>query len=346
MKAVVAVRGVAARKWRALAKRVQVFMARRPHRSFVRTRRRDYVRALKLPGYWAFTNEVRALLWRHKNLMLWLAVIYSSLTVVLVGMASQSTYTQLNDALKTSGGDLFSGNWGQIGQASLLLLGGVTGNLSAAPGATQQIYAAILALLVWLTTVWLLRAILAGRRPRLRDGIYNAGAPLVSTFLVSLLLTIQLLPVALAAIAYSAAEASGLLAGGVEAMIFWAVAALLTMLSLYWITSTIFALIVVTLPGMYPMKAIRTAGDLVIGRRLRILYRLLWLIGTIVAAWLVVIVPIILFAMWFNGIAPAVSWVPIVPIALLLMSTATIIWSASYVYLFYRKVVDDDTAPA
>jgi hypothetical protein len=278
--------------------------------------------------------------------MVWLAVVYSSLTVVLVGMASQSTYTQLNSALKTSGGDLFSGNWGQIGQASLLLLGGVTGNLGAAPSASQQVYAAILALLVWLTTVWLLRAILAGRKPRLRDGIYNAGAPLVSTFLVSLLLVVQLIPVALAAIGYSAAEASGLLAGGVEAMIFWAVVALLTVLSLYWITSTIFALIVVTLPGMYPMKAIRTAGDLVIGRRLRILYRLLWLLGTVIVAWLVVIVPIILFALWFNGITPALSSVPIVPVALLLMSTVTIIWSASYVYLFYRKVVDDDTAPA
>jgi hypothetical protein len=152
--------------------------------------------------------------------------------------------------------------------------------------------------------------------------------------------------VALAAIGYGAASASGLLDGGVEAMIFWAVAGLLTMLSLYWATSTLFALIVVTLPGMYPMKAIRTAGDLVIGRRLRILYRLLWLIGTIVAAWLLVMVPIILFAMWFNSISPAVSWVPIVPVALLLMTTLTIIWSASYVYLFYRKVVDDDSAPA
>lgn len=346
MKVLVALRRMVVKRWRALTSRIQTFLARRPHRSFIRTRRRDYVRSLKLPGYWTFTNEVRALLWKHKNLMLWLAVVYSVLTVTLVGMASQSTYTHLNDALKTSGGDLFSGNWGQIGQASLLLLGGVTGNLSAAPGAVQQVYAALLALLVWLTTVWLLRAILAGRRPRLRDGMYNAGAPLVPTFLVSLLLTIQTLPIALAAIGYSAAQASGLLDGGVEAMIFWAVAALLTLLSLYWITGTIFALIVVTLPGMYPMKAIRTAGDLVIGRRLRILYRLLWLVGTIVVAWLVVMVPIILFALWFNGIAPAMNAVPIVPVALLLMSTATIIWSASYIYLFYRKVVDDDSAPA
>ena len=338
---------VALKKWQALAKRTRTFLARRPHRSFVRTRRRDYTRSLKLPGYWAFTNEVRALLWKHRKLMLWLGAVYSVLTIALVGMASQSTYTQLNDALKTSGGDVFSGNWGQISQAGLLLLGGVTGNFNtAAPDAAQQIYAAVLALLVWLTTVWLLRALLAGHTPRLRDGIYNAGAPIVSTFLVALLLIIQLLPVAIAAIGYGAAVASGLLSGGVEAMIFWAVAGLSTILSLYWITSTLFALIVVTLPGMYPMKAIRTAGDLVVGRRLRILYRLLWLIGTVAVAWILIMVPIILFAMWFGSAVTAASWVPIVPVALLFMSTLTIIWVASYIYLFYRKVVDDDSTPA
>jgi hypothetical protein len=331
------------KKWKVLTGHVRAFLARRPHRSFMRTRRRDYVRSLKLPGYWAFTGEVRAVLWKSKKLFLWLAVIYSVLTIALVSMASQDTYTQLSSTLKTSGGDLFSSGWGKISQAGLLLLSGITGNLSTAPNAAQQVYAVILALLVWLTTVWLLRALLAGHKPRLRDGIYNAGAPLVSSFLVALLLVVQLLPVAIAAIGYSAAVSSDLLSGGVEAMIFWTAAGLLTLLSLYWITSTIFALIIVTLPGMYPMKAIRTAGDIVIGRRLRILYRLLWLIGTVVVAWIIVMIPIILLATWINGI---IAWLPIVPIALLLMSTLTIIWAAAYVYVFYRKVVDDDAAPA
>lgn len=330
------------KKWHTVVGRVRAFLLRRPHRSFVRTRRRDYARTLQLPGYWSFTNEVRALLWKNKKIFLWLAAVYALLTAIFVGVASQDTYTQLSETLKTSGGDLFSG-WGKVSQAGLLLLSGISGGLTTAPSAVQQVYAVIFVLLVWLTTVWLLRAVLAGHKPRLRDGIYNAGAPLVPTFLVALLLVVQLLPVAIAAIGYSAAVSSDLLSGGVEAMIFWAAAGLLTILSLYWATSTIFALIIVTLPGMYPMKAIRTAGDLVIGRRLRILYRLLWLLGTIVVAWLIVMLPIILLATWLNSM---VAWLPIVPIALLAMSTLTIIWMAGYVYVFYRKVVDDDAAPA
>lgn len=326
--------------------RLRSYLARRPHRSFLRTRRRDYVRSLSLPGYWAFTNHVRTVLWKNKRIFAWLAVVYSILTIMFVGMASQDAYTELNNTLQTTGGDIFATSWGRVSQAGLLLLGGIAGNFTVTPSAVQQVYAVILVLLVWLTSVWLLRAILAGNKPRMRDGLYNAGAPLIPTFFVSLLLVVQMLPGAIALIAYSAATASGLLSTGVEAMIFWAAAGLLMLLSLYLITSTLFALIIVTLPGMYPMKAIRTAGDLVIGRRLRILYRLLWLVGTVVVAWILVMIPIILLSSWIISVIPAIGWLPVVPLALLLMSTLTIVWVASYVYLFYRKVVDDDAAPA
>jgi hypothetical protein len=63
-------------------------------------------------------------------------------------------------------------------------------------------------------------------------------------------------------------------------------------------------------------------------------------------SWLLVMVPVILFDAWLKGVFPSIRWLPVVPLALLMMSTLTIVWSASYVYLFYRKVVDDDAAPA
>lgn len=330
----------------ALTRRIHVFLNRRPHRSFLRTRRRDYIRSMKLPGYWAFTNEVRALLWHHKQLIVLLVLTYSVLTILFVGIASQDTYTQLSDTLRSTSGDLFKGNIGQLGQASLLLVTGIAGNFNGATSSVQQVYAAILALLTWLTIIWLLRAILAGHKPKLRDGLYNAGAPLIPTFLVSLVLIAQLVPLALAAVGYNAAVSTNLLAGGVEAMLFWAVAGLLVLLSLYWLTSTFFALIVVTLPGMYPMKALRTAGDLVIGRRMRILYRLLWMLLMVAVSWAVIMVPIIVFDTWLTGLASNLKSIPLVPFALLLMSAFTIVWMATYIYVFYRKVVDDDAAPA
>ena len=329
-----------------IQRRVRELLARRPHRSFRRTWRRDYVRSLKLPGYWAFTVYVGKIIWQQRKLFSLLIIAYGLLTVTLVGITSQDIYSQLDETLRATGGELFTGNWGEVGKAGLLLVSGLTGTMTETLTPAQQIYGILLILLTWLTTVWLLRAIMAGRKPKLRDGLYNAGAPILPTFLVSLLLTVQLLPAAVAMIGFSAASASGLLDTGIEAMLFWTCAALLGALSLYWITSTVIALVVVTLPGMYPMRAIKTAGDLVIGRRVRILLRMSWLLLMLAIVWLVIMIPIILFDAWLKRALPAIEWLPIVPIALLVMSTLTVIWSASYVYILYRKVVDDDAAPA
>ncbi len=326
--------------------RIANLLRRRPHRSFQQTRRRDYARSLQLPGYWSFTNTVRKTVWQNRKSLIWLAVIYAGLTAVFVGISSQDTYSQISDAIRNTSSDLFKGNLGGIGQAGLLLLVGATGGSANALTEAQQIYAALIILLTWLTVVWLLRARLAGKKIKLRDALYNAGAPLLSTFLVALVGTIQLFPVALAVIGFGGASAVGLFNGGVEAMVFWTVAALLTTLSLYWLTSTLFALVIVTLPGMYPMKAIRAAGDLVIGRRLRILLRFLWLGFVTTVVWAIILIPIILLDAWLKGAVSGLEWLPVVPIALLIMTTVTVIWVAAYVYILYRRIVDDDTAPA
>jgi len=228
----------------------------------------------------------------------------------------------------------------------LLLVTGMSGLLNNAPTDLARVYAFIMILFTWLTTVWLLRAIMAGQKPKLRDGLYSAGAPVLSTMIVTTVLIIQLLPIALAALAVAAAIPSGLLDNGVEAMVFWVVVALLVSLSLYWIASSMIALVVVTLPGMYPMRALTTSGDLVIGRRLRLIWRILWLMFTIVLGWVAVMLPVILLDTWLKGVWPAIAWLPIVPVALLIMSSLSAVWSSAYTYVLYRKVVDDDTAPA
>lgn len=326
--------------------RIADLLARRPHRSFKKTLRRDYARTLTLPGYWAFTNYVRKTLWQNKKHFLWIMFLYAILTALLLGLASQDTYTQLADYLRQTSGDIFKGNWGQLGQASLLVASGALGQFNTSLTEAQQIYAVILIFFTWLTTVWLLRALLADKKPKLRDAIYNAGSPVIPTLMVGLLLVVQLIPIALAVLAFGVLVPFGLLDGGAEAMLFWVAATLLTLLSLYWITSTLIALVVVTLPGKYPMQAIRAAGDLVVGRRTRIMLRILWLIFTVVISWLLVMIPVILLDTWIKGVFKTIQWLPLVPIGLLFMGTVTVVWVASYIYLFYRKVVDDDAAPA
>lgn len=326
--------------------RAVAFLARRPHRSFRLTRRRDYARSLSLPGYISFTNHVHKTLWKNRKVFITLAAVYAVFTAVLVGIASQDTYTLITDTLQESGEGSFEDNFGELGKASILFITGITGGFSQTLTEVQQIYAVLIGLMVWLTTVWILRNIVAGHRVKVRDGLYNASAPLISTFLIAFVVVLQLLPVALALIGYSAALSTGILSGGVEAMLFWIAAGLLTILSLYWITSTLMALIIVTLPGMYPFQALRTAGDLVVGRRVRILLRILWMLLCILVAWALIVIPMILLDGWLKGMWSQIAWVPIIPIVLLLVTSGTVVWAASYIYLLYRRIVADDAAPA
>ncbi len=332
--------------WMVVKNRSQSLLMRRPHRSFRMTRRLDYKRPLQLPGYWSFTNEVRRTLLERKKLFLSLVAFYAVLSILLVGLASQANYVQLSNTIRDIGDELVSGDFSNLESAGLVLASIATGTLTTNLTEAQGIYMTLLGVMVWLTAVWLLRATLAGQRPRLRDGLYNAGAPLLSTFFVAIVLLLQLLPVVLAIIAYGAASSTGFLKEGAEAMIFWAAAGMLGLLSLYWISSTLFALVVVTLPGMYPWRAIITAGDLVVGRRIRLLLRIVWLLAMIAIIWVAIMVPLILLDTWIKGMLPAIEWLPVVPVALLAMASVTIVWSSSYLYLLYRKVVDDDASPA
>lgn len=333
---------VLARPFIAIKKRIDAYVARRPHRSFRLTKRRDAVRPLELPGNIAFTYEVNKTVWKYKKQLGALGIIYLLFYAVLIGIGSQDTYLTITDTLKETGTQVIEGDLSQIGQTGLLFASILTIGIDSATTEAQQIFGALLILLVWLSSVWLLRNVMAGRKVTVRDSLYNSGAPLVSTLLVSLVLVIQLLPVGFAILGYTAALASGLLQGGVEAMLFWFAAGLLGVLSLFWIISTFFALIIVTLPGMYPFRALRIAGDLVLGRRIPILLRFLWMALMLVVGWAAVLIPVIFIDLWLKAAWPAIEWLPVVPVALLVVATATVVWSSTYIYMLYRKIVAKD----
>lgn len=291
--------------------------------------------------------QVTAKLWHNRALFIGMMIVYAFMIFLTGAAITQSSYTETQDALKTAGGDLMSANLAGFFQSSTLFAASVMDIFDPSRmDSTQQFYLIIFSILTWLTTVWLLRAIMSGKRPRLRDGLYNAGAPLLSTFFILLLLLIQLLPIAAALLLYSVLDGVEMLNNGFELMLFHTTAAVLTTLSLYWATSTVIALVVVTLPGMYPMQAIRTSGDLVIGRRLRVLLRLLWAGFLVLGMWLLLGIPAFMFDGWLKETWPALSWIPIVPTVLMLLITTTIIWCSAYVYVFYRGLIDDGAKPA
>ena len=236
-------------------------------------------------------------------------------------------------------GGTFSIFWGVVTSQ-------LTGNGATTLGSSQQVISLIIGLFAWLSTVWLARAIMLGKRPKIRDGLYNSGGPVLALLVLVFVVLLQLVPAAVALILYSAADGSGLLDQTVMLMLAGGATLLVCMLSLYWVISTLFAMVIITLPGMYPLEALRLAGDIVTGRRLRILLRSAWLVVLLLLIWLVLLVPTIILEGLIRSSLPDLAWLPIVPVVALSITSFSVVFSALYIYLFYRKVVDDDAAPA
>ena len=272
-------------------------------------------------------------------------VLYALIIIFLGIITSQSTYDSIGKLVSESLGKIFDGGVGQLLNAGMLTFSSLAIDTTSLR-AEQGVMLALLVLMTWLTAVWLLREILLGLKPKLRDGLYNATAPLISTSVVLLILLIQLSPVGIMALAYSALVSVHILTEGFGMMLFGLLAASVLTLVLYWVTSTIIALVVVALPGMYPLRAIQAASDLVVGRRLRIMLRIVWAFVYSSVIWCVVMVSLVLLE---RGLSSKLKWlesVPIVPFAGAFMMALLFVWLAAYIYLLYRKVVADDAKPA
>lgn len=301
-----------------------------------------------MPGYLEFTAFVSKLIVKNWKILSLVVVLYSVFGALFIGLVSQDVYNQFGQVLRDTGDDVFSGNLGKLGQSALLLISSVmSGTTSPFGDGQSQVAAAFVGIMFWLVVVWIMRNIVAGKKVRLRDSLYNSGAPLISTMVISVVVFIQLLPVALVVIGYAAATQTGLIAaGGVEAMVFWVAAGLLALMSIYWLSSTFIALVVVTLPGMYPFEALKIAGDLVIGRRLRIILRMLWAGACVLVFSIVILLPLTLLDSWLSGLWGWYQAVPTVPVAILLVGSVSLLWTISYIYLLYRRMVDDNAKPA
>ena len=272
-------------------------------------------------------------------------ILYALIIIFLGIITSQSTYDSIGKLVSESLGKIFDGGVGQLLNAGMLTFSSLAIDTTSLR-AEQGVMLALLVLMTWLTAVWLLREILLGLKPKLRDGLYNATAPLISTSVVLLILLIQLSPVGVMALAYSALVSVHILTEGFGMMLFGLLAASVLTLVLYWVTSTIIALVVVALPGMYPLRAIQAASDLVVGRRLRIMLRIVWAFVYSSVIWCVVMVSLVLLE---RGLSSKLKWlesVPIVPFAGAFMMALLFVWLAAYIYLLYRKVVADDAKPA
>ncbi|MBR0488564.1 hypothetical protein IJJ39_02750 [Candidatus Saccharibacteria bacterium] len=224
---------------------------------------------------------------------------------------------------------MFCMNW-KIFVPFLVLVGILEAIVTQLTYETTAVFTILIFLMIWLTTIFLVRHIKAGHKVTLRDGLYNAMTPLLSSLVVFVVIVVECIPLFLLIIAYSAAVETEFLTMPFYALLFFGFAGLMLTLSGYLTSSSLISLLAVSAPGMYPLKALMTAADLMMGRRIRFILRiiaLLMMIGVICA---VCVVPL------------AIMKVPMEVISVIATFAGcfSAIYATIYLYLYYRYLLD------
>ena len=321
----------------------------RLHHSFRRSYREDYERQTELPGLLSHIAATFKIIRQNFKIFLPLIGLIVLLYISLVGLMSESTFQEFKESIDNTNKELVSGRLGNLGRAGLTLVGTVTTGGLTTMNDAQKIFSILLFMITWLVSIYLTRHLLAGHHPRMRDGLYNALSPLISTLFVALIVFIELIPIMFVVITYQAAVSTEFLKTPFYALIYFIFASLLTILSVYLTSSSLMGLIAVSAPGLYPLTAIETARNLIAGRRIRFLVRILYLFFWVALIYIVIVLPAILLDILVKGAFPWLNdlGLPFVPFVLLVVTIFVFIFISIYAYLFYRQLLDykDDFYP-
>lgn len=280
---------------------------------------------VQLPSIWRLSKSAALLLWAHKGLFIGIGLVYGLLNVVLAqGLAGGTDAT----GLKQLFGQIITGNFSFLisGVAIFVSMVGSAGNTTSETAGAYQLF---LALIGSLAIIWALRQVSAGSVPLTREAFYRGMYPLVPFVLVLLVIGLQLFPLITGGLLYGLVTSQGIAVYFVEKLAWALLYAFCALLTLYMLTSSLFALYIVTLPEMTPMKALRSARELVRFRRWTVLRKILALplILLIIAA--LVMLPIIIL------LTPAAQYV------FFLLTMFALVAVHAYMYTLYRELLNE-----
>jgi hypothetical protein len=144
---------------------------------------------------------------------------------------------------------------------------------------------------------------------------------------VLLFIGLQLLPLVGANLLYGFVATGGVVTTVLEKAVWALLIGSLVLLSLYMVTSSVFALYIVTLPDVKPLEALRAARDLVLYRRWIVMRKVLFLPFILLLIAIIITVPIILIS---PGVA---EWL------FFALSMVALAVAQSYIYTLYRELL-------
>lgn len=263
--------------------------------------------------------------WSIKKTVGGITFVYGLGIVFFVrGFSSSQDFVTIKKTLD----GLLTGAGGKV-ESTLLQITALFGTNGSVNAANGSLYQGIVLVLCSLAIIWVFRQRQAKHAVSVKAAFYQGMYPLIPFLLVLCVISIQLLPLLGASYVYKALITNGVAVFGWEKLLAYTISLSLAYWSLRMLTSSIFAIYIVTLPGMTPLRALRSAKNLVRSRRLLIWRKFMLLPVVLFLASSLIILPFLLF------LTPVVAWVFFV---------LSIFWFAighGYMYALYRELIKD-----
>lgn len=279
----------------------------------------------KLPNFWQITKRGSLVVWENKNLFIGITLVYGLLNVLLAqGLANGNDVSSLKQTLN----QVFTGNFGSIatGLSVFVVLIGSAGNTTSQ---TAGAYQTFLAIIGSLAVIWALRQVISGKYPRIRDSFYRGMSPLIPFILVLCVIALQLIPLVIGSTIYSLVINNGIAVTVIEKIAWALIYGGLALVTFYMLSSSLFAIYIVTLPEMTPIKALRSAKELVKGRRWLVLRKVLCMPIILVVAAAIIMLPIIIIL------------TPLAQYVFFILTMFSLIAIHAYLYTLYRELINE-----
>jgi hypothetical protein len=225
-----------------------------------------------IPSSWRLIGRTYQTLVKHWKMFGAIALIYGAIYLFFIRVAPDTSLQEYSDLL-----DEFTGAESSGVLKTFTLAGIALSSSGAATDAARLLYANIMFVVVSLVAIWTLRHLFANKKFNVRDTFYKSMTPLIPFLLIILLMLIQFIPFAIGGLLYSIVKFNNITISGGEDLIFLSLWGGLGLLSGYWLANTLMAMYAVTLPGMYPMAALRATKELVRHRRWFVLRKIIML---------------------------------------------------------------------
>ncbi|MBW3568978.1 hypothetical protein KY385_02505 [Candidatus Parcubacteria bacterium] len=276
-----------------------------------------------LPGIYRLFKQTLRLLLNNKKLFFGIITVYILLSLILVsGLSSFTDFFETKQKLDEG----LAGEVSGLG-ASLTLLGVLLSSGGNAGSEAGGVYQLFITLIASLALIWAIRQVSAGEKVGVKQAFYRGLYPFTQFVLVACVIVLQLIPFLIGNFLLTTAMAGSIAITPIEKSFFIILFLLLSLLSLYMVLSSVFALYIVTLPDMTPVKALRSARDLVLHRRFSVALRLLGL-------------PVLSFLFFVILVLPLIYFLPFLAVLVfLILSGLMLYFFHAYTYNLYRALL-------